>query len=377
MALQALYANSFSVAPTATLIATYILGVIIYRIYFHPLSSFPGPFLGKFTEYDSWGSILTQDRSLKHYRLLKQYGSPIRMSTNTLVFADAKSWVDIYGQSSEPCLKDGSFYEALTITGASNLVSVTHRQGHARLRRLLAHSFSERALLESEDLFAAKVEDYIQFVFESANSENVIEILHHTHNHYLDLVSHLSFGRSFNCMRGDYPTAFDDLNEFSNVLVPTALFTKTFFPSFGWLLTPWLKENLKGLKRLENFGRSATNEYLDEFRKKGIANMPRTFLRNLIASEDSESETRLSEEELVENSIIFLRAGSSTTAVTTLYCLWACCKSLETMKKVVKEIRQAFPDRHKMPTYAEASRLVCNLSTLHLSIAFANPLRSI
>lgn len=280
------------------------------------------------------------------------------MSTNTLVFSDTKSWNDIYGQSSEPCLKDAGFYDALTVTGSANLVNITDRTGHARLRRLLAHSFSERILMESEDIIANKVDDYIQFVYANTKPGETIEILRRTHDHYLDIVSHLSFGRSFNCLRGEYPTAFEDLNEFSNVLVPTALFTKTFFPSMTVLLTPWLKENLKGLKRLEHFGRSATTDYLRQFHAQGAQNMPRTFLKNLVMSEDSETGTKLSEEELVENAIIFLRAGSSTTAVTTLYCIWACGKHPKVAKKLVREIRDTFPDKSEIPTYQRLSQLV-------------------
>ena len=321
----------------------WIIGTIIYRIFFHPLASFSGPFWGKFSEYDSWGSMLKLDRSLKHHRLLKQYGSPLRMSTNTLVFADAKSWNDIYGQSSEPCLKHGGLYDVLTVTGAPNLVSVTNRHAHSRLRRLLSHSFSERALLESEMLIAEKVNDFVDYVFASVPPGGTAEILQDTHNHYLDIVSHLSFGKSFNCMKGEYPTAYDDLNEFSNVLVPTALFTQTFAPWMSFLLAPLLKNNLKGLARLENFGRTATMDYMQLFKEKGAEDMPRTFLKNLLMAEDPETGTRLSDEELIENAIIFLRAGSSTTAVTTLYCIWACGKHPVVKQKVVAEIRTAFP----------------------------------
>ena len=340
------------------LVVCYAIFTIIYRIYFHPLASFPGSFLGKFSEYDSWGSILSQDRSLKQFRFLKQYGSPVRVSTNTLVFSDIKSWNDIYGQSSKPCLKDGSLYHVLTVTGATNILNATDRQEHSRIRRLLSHSFSERALLESESLIAEKARDYVDIVFASAQPGEPTEILRKTHDHYLDVVSHLSFGRSFNCLKGDYPTAFEDLNEFSNALIPTALFTKTFVPAMSFLLIPWLRKNFQGLARLERYSRTSTKGYVSQLEEKGPENMPRTFLKNLVMAKDVETGTKLSADELVENAIIFLRAGSGTTAVTTLYCIWACGKRPAVMQRLVGEIREAFRNPLEMPSYEKASKLV-------------------
>ena len=331
---------------------------IVYRVFFHPLASVPGPFWGKFSEYDSWGPILTEDRTLKQYDFLKKYGSPVRMSTNTLVYSDAHSWTDIYGQSSELCLKDASFYDTLTVTGATNLVNVVRRHDHQRLRRLLSHSFSARTLRESESLIRDKVEAFVNIIFRNVNPGDTIDIYGSTHDHYLDIVSHLSTDQPLDCLKGTYPTACEDLDQFSNVLIPTILFTKTFAPALGPLLKPFLRENLKGLKRLESFARNATAEYLRRFREKGAEKMPRSFLKDLVMAKDEETGSKLSEEELVENSIILLRAGSSTTAVTTVYLMWACGKHPEVSRKLVKEIRTAFPDPLVAPTYEQTSKLV-------------------
>ena len=86
--------------------------------------------------------------------------------------------------------------------------------------------------------------------------------------------------------------------------------------------------------------------------------MLRTFLKNLVMVEDAETGTRLSDEELIENAIIFLRAGSSTTTVTTLYCIWACGKHPVVKQKVVAEVRAAFPDSKQVPSYVDVSKLV-------------------
>lgn len=84
-----------------------------------------------------------------------------------------------------------------------------------------------------------------------------------------------------------------------------------------------------------------------------------TFLRNLVDARDEETGgSKLSFEDLVENTIIFLLAGSDTTAITSIYLLWECAKNPAVKKKLVDEIRDAFPDKSQTPTYEEASKLV-------------------
>jgi cytochrome P450 len=86
------------------------------------------------------------------------------------------------------------------------------------------------------------------------------------------------------------------------------------------------------------------------------------FLRNLLDAIDTETSSKLTLEELVENTIIFLVAGSDTTAVTTIYTIWALNQKPEVYKKFTDEIRTAFPDPRVEPTYEVTSRLVSRAS---------------
>jgi hypothetical protein len=58
-----------------SLITTYAVGVILYRLTLHPLAKYPGPFLAKITDihlaYHAWKG----DRHLQFYRCHEKYGS--------------------------------------------------------------------------------------------------------------------------------------------------------------------------------------------------------------------------------------------------------------------------------------------------------------
>ena len=338
-----------SVAVAAVL---WVVIVVVSRIWFHPLSSYPGPWLSKFTDLPMLYAAATHRRTFHQYGLVKKYGTPVRTAPNNLVFTDIPAWADIYGQSSNPCLKDGTVYDGLTATGPVNILSVNSRSVHSCLRRLVAHSFSAKALLESEPMIHNKINDYLRVTVEGSDGRSV-DILQKTFELYLDIVSQLSFGRSFNSLNDENPNALKDVRAFFEFVPPCS-----FVPGLRYMPIKALQEGLRGVRRLENFSRTHLEAYLSRSAEKREAGPEGKFLHNLATEEDAETGSTLTMEELVENTIIFLTAGSGTTASTTLYLIWECGKQSEVRQKLIQEIREAFPDEKVMPTYEKASKLV-------------------
>ena len=329
----------------------FVVAVIIRRCFFHPLSSYPGPWLGKFSEMPTIISVFRRERTFNQYKLLQKYGSPIRIGTNSLVFSDMETLGQIYGQSSNPCLKDPTFYDGLSATGKVNVLNATDRHQHARLRRLISHSFSVNSLLETESFLHQKIDEYIS-IFETKHGQPV-DILERTSELFLDIVSQLSFGQSFDCLSGKSPTAQQDVQAFFTV-VPAM----SFAPILQYLPIQTFREGLRGLGRLQDFSRAHVAAYMAQSTEKPDFAPSGRFLHNLARAVDAETGTQLSEEELVENAIIFLTAGSGTTAATTVYLIWECGRNPEVRKRVIEEIRARFPDPSVQPSYEEASKLV-------------------
>jgi cytochrome P450 len=95
------------------------------------------------------------------HELHLEYGAVVRIAPNELSFVEARAWKDIYGHHAGAAEfpKDPSqiFVEEPEhphIVGAP-------REQHAKLRRLLSHGFSDKALREQGDVLHSYVLKFI------------------------------------------------------------------------------------------------------------------------------------------------------------------------------------------------------------------------
>lgn len=51
-----------------------VLAIVVYRLHFHPLSRYPGPFWARITSFPSYWHTLRQDRHIWLWRLQEEYG---------------------------------------------------------------------------------------------------------------------------------------------------------------------------------------------------------------------------------------------------------------------------------------------------------------
>jgi hypothetical protein len=133
-----------------------IFSVIIYRLTFHPLAKYPGPFLAKITDiyltYYAWKG----SRHLAFHRAHVQYGPYVRLGPNLLSVNTATGLKTIYGFRSN--VRKASFYEAFPSTPqAVSVHSAIDKMQHARKRRVMSHAFSDNAIKSLEKYILANV----------------------------------------------------------------------------------------------------------------------------------------------------------------------------------------------------------------------------
>lgn len=128
----------------------------VYNIFFHPLSSFPGPKLWA-TSRLPWNYFNFRGRLGWRIRdLHKQYGPVVRIAPNELSYTSSAAWRKIYGQRSPEFEKavDGRGIAPVEINGKRALMTETS-EGHARLRKAINPAFSERAVRDQEKYLQA------------------------------------------------------------------------------------------------------------------------------------------------------------------------------------------------------------------------------
>lgn len=140
--------------------------------------------------------------------LHRQYGPVVRISPDSLAFADPQAWRDIYGHHAhgeEEFPKDPQFYRMLNQTPES-IISMRSREAHGVVRRQLAHGFSERSLRGQEPIIGAYVDLLVKRLHENAEGGarplNMREWLNFA---TFDIIGDLGFGSAFGCLENsDY-----------------------------------------------------------------------------------------------------------------------------------------------------------------------------
>lgn len=122
-----------------------VLHTAVYRLYFHPLASHPGPLAARLSGLPSWWHTYRQDRHLWLWRLHKQYGPVVRHSPGAVVINTPDAFRTITGPKGNNA--KGLFYRFYPRSpDAESTLQTADNAEHGRKRRVLANAFSERAL---------------------------------------------------------------------------------------------------------------------------------------------------------------------------------------------------------------------------------------
>ncbi|KAB8067762.1 cytochrome P450 [Aspergillus leporis] len=178
------------------------IGIIIYRLYFHPLAKFPGPrslAASSFPHgYYNWTQGTWYRRVLDLHRC---YGPIVRVAPDRLAVDGSVAWEDAFGHkgNTRPEFpRQPDFYRAGV--ERENLFTAD-KAGHRRQRRLLSHAFSEAALYDQQPIITKWVDLLIQRFHEHANAKREFDVVQWYYFVAFDIIGDLTFGESFGCLQ--------------------------------------------------------------------------------------------------------------------------------------------------------------------------------
>ncbi|CZR69868.1 related to isotrichodermin C-15 hydroxylase (cytochrome P-450 monooxygenase CYP65A1) [Phialocephala subalpina] len=181
----------------------FIASRIIYNLCYHPLARFPGPLLWKVTR---WPYMRAMQRGTLVHEIQKfheQYEETIRIGPNEISCINPEAWQDIYGGH-----KSGQTFQKNPLwmsrqKSSSNSILSAKDADHHRIRRLISHAFSEKALREQEPILQQYIGILIQRLHDQVRAgwgSGVVNLVDWYSWTTFDIIGELGFGETFGCL---------------------------------------------------------------------------------------------------------------------------------------------------------------------------------
>ena len=264
-------------------------------------------------------------------RFFEHYGDVVRIAPDELAFATAEAWKDIYSHrthGAKSFQKDPMLYN-VPPNGTRNLIQAFDSD-HARMRRLLSHAFSDKALREQEPL----VQSYVDLLMHKLHAQSgPVDMVSWFNWTTFDILGDLSFGAPFGCLEGSsykpwVRMIFKNIkaNVYINVLKHFRI-----LKIFSRLLTP------ASLIQARNDHQSLSTAKI-EARLSADVDRP-DFTSYILRHND---EKGMSRGEMHSNASLLILAGSETTATLLSGLTYYLLKNADVHRKLVGEVRSSF-----------------------------------
>ncbi|OIW26727.1 cytochrome P450-like protein [Coniochaeta ligniaria NRRL 30616] len=331
----------FWLAVLASSAVVYTTCLALYRLYFHPLAKYPGPFLAKLTDgymlYHAWRG----DRHLEFWRLHQRHGRAVRFGPNSLSINSAAALKDIYGFKAN--VRKSEFYDAF-VHPAPNTHNVRDKDAHARKRRVLSQAFSDSAIKGVERYILGNVRTFCDGIGEMGRvaekggwtgPKNMADWCNWL---AVDILGDLCFGKAFHMLeRPDNRYAIDLVGAAASrhLLCGTMPVVNTL--SLDKIL---FRKIAAGRARYMAYSRAQ----LTERTRLGEETDRRDFFYHLLKAKDPETGQGFAMPELWGESNLLIIAGSDTTSTAMAATLFYLVRDSGALEKVTREVRETFED---------------------------------
>nr|POE86600.1 cytochrome p450 monooxygenase apf7 [Quercus suber] len=157
--------------PWLILESQLLVGILVYRRYFHPLSAYPGPWLATLTSaYGAYHSA-TGDSHLDIKHCHAKYGPIVRYGPNRLIFSSIRSMHEIYGYGN-PLKKSSSYLPMVPWKDGWTVISCIDSALHKRMRQTLQAGLSSNSLRAFEEASVRNIDTLVSIITTDADIRN-------------------------------------------------------------------------------------------------------------------------------------------------------------------------------------------------------------
>ncbi|KAF5269005.1 hypothetical protein FOXYS1_80 [Fusarium oxysporum] len=341
-----------------TLVAFLVLKPLLYYL-LDPLDlrKYPAPsFLAATTHFWILKETWLQRRSRSIHRQHERLGDVIRIAPSLIIFNIPEAVPDIYGHAAARKLVKDTFYDK--ISGEErDIVNVIDHGDHSQRRKYLSNSFALKTVTDMEPVIGQNFQrllDHLDGVADQSTnipSGQTLDIRRWFNYFTLDVIGDMAFGlpmgflgnggdatRVKSAGRQEYciPSTIDTLHRGTRLSTTLAQLSSIRCVKLVKRLcntTNWLKQST-GAQGIEDFDNVCIDQLSERLGNGSPDRSQQDFMSKIL--KDREGKDRgLSFERLLSESIVFMNAGSETTAAalsSTLYFLLSNRKCFEKLR---------------------------------------------
>lgn len=264
-----------------------------------------------------------------------QYGPAVRFTPRDVAFITAGAWKTIYGHQNNTAKNFSKDYLSYRNPkpGQSNIINAVDSD-HKRMRRSLAHAFSEKALRNQEDVMRKYLDLFIEKITEKATKHEALDIVSWYNFTTFDLIGDLAFGEPFGCLEsgGYHPWVSMIFETIRNGVYGQVFRRNPLFKPLAPLVVP--RKLQQSLRDHQELTRKTAMRRIEEGGTER-----EDFMSYILKHND---EKGLTVPEIIENSSILIIAGSETTATQLSGTTFQLLTNRDVYDKLVAEIRSTF-----------------------------------
>ncbi|KAI6351156.1 hypothetical protein MCOR25_010108 [Pyricularia grisea] len=311
---------------------TYQTCSIIYNVFLHPLRNVPGPFWSRATRVP-WA--LQSVRGTQPFRTKEahdRYGPVVRIGPDHLSFTDHRAFEDIYGhrigvKKAVPEMRKAGIFFDPPFPEFSPSIANADRENHARLRRALAHSFSEKELRKQEELMNFYLRKMVGRLCE-LSAEGPVDIESWVNYAAFDITGEMAMNLHFNCLeQAEFHVAIKTILD----MLPSSVVSLA-IQYLGF------EKPLKAVFRMAG-GVQAAKDLRKELDKMLIYRLQQTNMKDVMEELISRNDfLGLDYEGMVAHALAFLIGGADTIIAPLTGAIFFLLKNPDKMEKLKQEV---------------------------------------
>ncbi|KAF8644730.1 hypothetical protein AX16_008306, partial [Volvariella volvacea WC 439] len=305
-------------------VSVLVLSTIAYRLSpFHPLSSYPGPLICRVSKM--WMAYVAFMGKQHFYiqQLHSKYGDIIRTGPNELSFADAGLIQPLLGAHGLP---KSSFWDGQFSHQKSHrtLIGIRDPKIHAGIRKIWSRGFSAEALKGYQALVQKRTSQLIETLQKAKGKEIDLSAWINWLSH--DIMSDMVFGSGPEMLENqDFDDVWRLMNKGQSVGVMIAHM-------------PWFGENLMKIPAVARELLELTRHSLERIQQHQQNRSRYKDLVYYLMDEEGQGVETLAPEQLANDSILAIVAGSDTVATALPNMLWLLVRHAVAYRRLLREV---------------------------------------